>query len=102
MKEDPDVVCLYIPLMKELGMSWGDIQSLSKSELNGILLALNTYNSMHSFDGHNSKSIGEMSKNDPSVSTRYATYREVRERMESKVGIKRKMPEGFKNSLGIK
>ena len=46
MKEDPDVVCLYIPLMKELHMDWAEIQSLPKTELHGILKAFNSYELM--------------------------------------------------------
>ena len=37
MKEDPDVVCLYIPLMKNLNMTWSEIQSRPKSELHVLL-----------------------------------------------------------------
>lgn len=102
MKEDPEVVNLYIPLMKDLNMSYGDIQSLSRQELNGLLLALNTYSTLHAFDGMTSESIGEMAKNDSSIHGKFAKSQELKARMEERVGIKRNKPTGFKSALGIK
>ena len=88
MKEDPDVVCLYIPLMKELHMDWAEIQSLPKSELHGILKAFNSYELMHAFDGHSKQDINEMAKNDSSVRSRYAESMTIREKFERRMGIK--------------
>jgi hypothetical protein len=102
MKEDPDTVCLYIPLMKDLNMSWHDIKSCSRAELNGLLSAYHTYETMHAFDGYTSESIGELAKNDSSVHGKYARSRELRVRMEERMGIYRKKPAGFKQALGIK
>jgi len=105
MKEDPDVVNLYIPLMKDLNMSYSEIQSLSRHELNGLLLALDTYTTMHAFDGYTSESIGDLARNDASIHGRYAKTQEVKARMEERMGIqesKKKPMVGFKTALGIK
>ena len=90
MKEDPDVVCLYIPLMKELHMDLGEIKSLPRTELHGLLKAYNTYETMHAFDGYSSNDINEMAKNDSAVRSRYAKSREMKEKMERRLGIKQK------------
>ena len=102
MKEDPDVVCLYIPLMKELNMSWHDIKLCSKTELYGILSAYSTYETMHAFDGYTAESVGQMAKNDPSIHGKFAKSLDTKRRMEERVGIKREGPRGFKQALGIK
>ena len=90
MKEDPDVVCLYIPLMKELNMSWHDIKLCSKTELYGILSAYSTY-----------ETVGQLAKNDPSIHGKYAKSMETNARMKERMGMKRKGPSGFKQALGI-
>jgi len=101
MKEDPDVVSLYIPLMKELNMSWHDIKLCSKTELYGILSAYSTYETMHAFDGYTAEAVGQMAKNDPSIHGKYAKSMELNARMKERMGMKRKGPAGFKQSLGI-
>ena len=90
MREDPDVVCLYIPLMKDLHMSWSEIKSLPRLELYGILKAMNTYETIHAFDGYSSRDINEMAKNDSSVRGNYSKSLEMRERMERRMGLKKK------------
>ena len=102
MKEDPDTVCLYIPLMKDLNMSWHDIQLCSRAELNGLLSAYSTYETMHAFDGYTSETVGELAKNDSSIHGKFARSQELRARMEERMGIKRKKPAGFKQALGIR
>tara|TARA_R100001509_G_scaffold145171_3_gene101704 strand:+ start:159 stop:461 length:303 start_codon:yes stop_codon:yes gene_type:complete len=100
MKEDPDVVLLYIPLMKELNMSWHDIKSCSRRELNGLIQAYSTHETMHSFDGHTAESVNQLAKQDPSIRGKYAKYLEVRARMEDRIGKKRET-KGFKAQLGL-
>jgi len=102
MKEDPETVCLYIPLMKELNMSWDDIKSSSRAELTGLLSAYNTYETMHAFDGYTAESIGDMAKNDSSIHGKYAKSLETKARMEDRMGVIKKKPTGFKQALGIK
>ena len=51
MLESPDAVLLYIPLMKELGMNWGDIKNTPRHELVGLLSANAEYEIFHSMDG---------------------------------------------------
>tara|TARA_R100001463_G_scaffold78600_1_gene132932 strand:+ start:4100 stop:4402 length:303 start_codon:yes stop_codon:yes gene_type:complete len=100
MREDPDVVLLYIPLMKDLNMSWHDIKNCSRSELNGIIQAYSTYETMHSFDGYTSEAISQLAKNDKSIPSKYAKYKEVRARMEDRLG-KKKETKSFKAQLGL-
>ena len=37
MLESPDAVLIYIPLMKELGMSWNEIKNTPNNELRCLL-----------------------------------------------------------------
>ena len=41
MREAPEPVLLYIPLMKELNMSWSDIKNTPRYELEGLLRGVN-------------------------------------------------------------
>ena len=43
MKEAPEAVLLYIPLMKDLGMDWSEIKETPRYELEGLLMALGEY-----------------------------------------------------------
>ena len=76
MYSSPDVVNYYIPLMKELNMGWGEIKNTPRHELRGLVIALNEFNILHSFDGYSKKSVVEMQKDDPSVAQAYADYME--------------------------
>ena len=99
MKDSPDAVCIYIPLMKHLGMSWADIKGTPRIELEGIMAALGEYNLLHSFDGYNEKEISEMSKNKPEVRSRYGEYVAANRRLKEKLGQKIERP-SFKGLLG--
>ena len=44
MVDSPEAVLLYIPLMKELGMSWEEIKSTPRMELEGLLEANKEHN----------------------------------------------------------
>ena len=37
----PEAVLLYIPLMKELGLSWAEIKQMPRYEAEGLLAAYN-------------------------------------------------------------
>ena len=102
MRDDPDTVCLYIPLMKDLNMSWHAIKKCSRSELNGLLQAYNTHETMHAFDGYTSESISNLAKQDPSIRSKYNRSMLTKSRIEDRLLIKKKKQVGFKQSLGIK
>tara|TARA_R100000005_G_C4984679_1_gene193353 strand:+ start:288 stop:536 length:249 start_codon:yes stop_codon:yes gene_type:complete len=73
--------------MKGLGMSWSEIKNTPKAELNVLLTALSEYNILHSFDGYNDKAVREMSKEDPSIMSRYNDYK-ARQRIYNGEGAK--------------
>ena len=89
MLESPDAVLLYIPLMKDLGMSWNEIKHTPNHELQGLLRASQEYQSLHSMDGYTDKDISEIAKNKPEIRSQYARYMEKRRKYEGMVGIKR-------------
>ena len=60
MKEAPEPVLLYIPLMKELNLSWSEIKSTPRFELEGLLLAFGEHSRLHSMDGYDSEDINDM------------------------------------------
>ena len=90
MVQAPEAVFLYIPLMKELGLSWTEIKSLPKQELEGLLYALSQHSKYHQFDGYDEEDIGHIAKNKPQVRSDYYAYREVKDEYDAKLGIKRK------------
>ena len=67
MSESIEAIYLYIPLMKELGMSWTEIKHTPRIELDGILKAYNTYTTIHAFDGYTPEDIGKLSKDKPEL-----------------------------------
>ena len=99
MKDSPDAVCIYIPLMKDLGMSWAEIKTTPRMELEGILAAVGEYNVLHSFDGYSSEDIGEMSKKRPEIRSQYTRYMEANRDLKSKLG-KKEERKGFKELMG--
>ena len=100
MRESPDAVFLYIPLMKELGMSWNDIKHTPRYELDGLLKAFSTYTSIHAFDGYGAEDIGKLAKDKPNIRSQYNTAMELKRRMEERAG-KQNEAKSFKNTLGI-
>lgn len=82
---------LYIPLMKDLGMSWGEIKGTSRNELRGILHAYVEYENYHSMDGYTDKQVSEIAKDNPQIRTQYAKYLETRRKYEEMQGLKRKV-----------
>jgi hypothetical protein len=99
MKEAPEAVCIYIPLMKSLGMSWVEIKETSRIELEGLMAALGEYNLLHSFDGYSEKDISEMAKNKPEVRSKYGEYVLANRRLREKLGQKTQRPT-FQGLLG--
>ena len=76
MREAPEPVLLYIPLMKDLGLSWNEIKETPRVELEGILVAYTEYQLLHSLDGYDDNDINSMAKNKPQIRGQYARYLE--------------------------
>ena len=88
------MVTIWIPLMKDLGLSYTEIKESSRGELIGLLAGLSNHNTLHAFDGYSDKDIGEMAKNKPSVRSDYAKT----QALKSKYGLAQK-PKSFKELL---
>jgi len=91
MSESIEAIYLYIPLMKELGMSWHEIRNTPRHELEGLMSAFSSYSLLHAFDGYSSDSIGEMAKKNPEIRSQYGKSQEFKARMDKKMGKKRKV-----------
>ena len=91
MKESPEAVYLIIPLMKELGMRWGDIKKSPRHELEGLLSAYGIYRQMHAYDGYSVEDINNEAKNRPQIRSDYNKYLEINAKYKEKVGLKRKV-----------
>lgn len=76
--------------MKELGLSWTEIKSLPKQELEGLLYALSQHSRYHQFDGYDEQDIGELAKNKPQIRSDYYAYRKLKDEYDEKMGVKRK------------
>jgi hypothetical protein len=74
MTNSPEAVTLYVPLMKDLHMSWEDIKHTPRMELEGILAAYYEYNLLHSLDGYEAKDISDMAKHRPSMRQDWNKY----------------------------
>ena len=99
MRDSPEAVYLYIPLMKELNMSWNEIKNTPKIELNGLIQALSTHTTVHAFDGYTDDDIGEMAKKRPQVRSDYAKSMAIKAMLEEKAGVKRNVV-SFKDIVG--
>ena len=91
MNDSPDTIYLYIPLMKELHMSWSELKSLPRKELEGLLFGLSQYMRMHQFDGYNEEEIGNLAKDKPQVRSDYNQYRELKDEYDARLGIKKQI-----------
>tara|TARA_R110000751_G_scaffold137341_2_gene240773 strand:- start:38 stop:334 length:297 start_codon:yes stop_codon:yes gene_type:complete len=87
MLESPEAILIYIPLMKELGMSWNEIKKTSRHELGALCSAMYEYKAYHSMDGYTAEDVSEMAKNKPQVRQQYNTYLETRRRYDRMMGI---------------
>ena len=99
MMETPEPVLLWIPLMKNLGMSWDDIKNLPRYELSGILAAYNEYENLHSMDGYNDSDISNMAKDKPSVRSSWHQYLETQRKYNEMLRREEK-PKGFSQLMG--
>jgi len=88
---------VYIPLMKELGMSLEDIKATPRYELDGLLYALKTFETIHAYDGYSPKDIGHMSKDKPEVRSAYNKSMNMKRKYERLIGLTK--PEKQNQSL---
>ena len=86
MRDSPEAVCIYIPLMKDLGMSWAEIKNTPRVELEGLLMALSAHSVLHSFDGYSAKDISELAKGKPEMMSQYGKYVEANRKLKGKLG----------------
>mgnify|MGYP003139025147 CR=1 FL=1 len=89
------MVTLWIPLMKDLGLSYTEIKESSRTELVGLLNGLSNYNTVHAFDGYSSDDISEMAKKNPSVRGDYNRT----QAMKAKYGFAKKRTQSFKELI---
>ena len=76
--------------MKELHLSWSEIKTLPRKELEGLLFGLSQYSRMHQFDGYDEKDISEMAKDKPQVRSDYYKYMELKSEYDERLGLQRK------------
>lgn len=88
------MVSIWIPLMKDLGISYTEIKESSREELIALITGLSNYNILHAFDGYSDKDINEMAKNKPHVRSDYAKT----QALKAKYGFG-KPPTSFKELL---
>ena len=98
MTETPDGVLLYIPLIKEMGMSWKEIKETPRYELEGLLSAYHEYQTLHSMDGYDEKDIQDIAKNKPSIRKQWIEYTEKRRKYNVMMGLEQPQ-KSFKNLL---
>ena len=89
MTEPPRPVVLYVPLMKELGISWSEIKNMPSYEIEGLMGILNEYNALHAMDGYTDKEISDIAKNKPEVRSHWARYKEKQAKFDELLGRKR-------------
>jgi len=84
MSYSPEMVNMFIPLMKNLNMSWEELKRTPRRELIGLLTALSEYNILHSYDGYTDRQIGDMAKDNPDLRQQYADYKAAKRRYSRK------------------
>ena len=95
----PDAVYVFIPCIKELGMSWEEVKKTPRKELVGLLAALNNYNIIHAFDGYSPDEIGDMSKNKPQIRSDYNKSISLKRDYESRSCMQQKKIQSFKDIM---
>ena len=78
-------------------MSLEQIKATPRYELEGLLYALNTYKTIHAYDGYTSKDIGQMSKDKPEIRSAYNKSINMKRKYERLVGLSK--PEKQNQSL---
>ena len=98
MKEAVEPVYLYIPLMKDLNMSWETLKTTPRWELEGLLHALSEFNILHSMDGYTDKHVNQIAKDNPEIRSQWNMYQEKKAKYEERAGI-RKEPIKFRELI---
>jgi len=98
MKEAVEPVYLYVPLMKELGMSWETLKNTPRWELEGLLHAFSEYTILHSMDGYTDKHVNQLAKESPEIRSHWNAYQEKKAKYEERAGT-RKEPIKFKELM---
>ena len=88
MSYSPEMVTMFIPLMKDLNLSWAEIKATPRYELQGLATALSEFNILHSFDGYDDKDIDSMAKDKPSIRGKYSEYLKKRRQYGVEKGAK--------------
>jgi len=101
MTDTPEAVLLYIPLMKELGMSWEEIKRTPRMELEGLLAAVQEHNLLHAMDGYEQKDINDMAKHRPSIRGDYGKYMAQRAKYQRLSKPLHKTNEVFNSELSV-
>lgn len=99
MRESPEPVLLYIPLMKELGLSWKEIKDTPRIELEGLLCGLAEYQQLHSMDGYDDEDINKMAQQKPRLRSQYARY--MSQKRKYYKGLDSQKPKSFKEALNL-
>ena len=99
MRDSPEPVLLYIPLMKELGLSWNEIKKMPRFELEGLLGALTEYQLLHSMDGYDDEDVSNIAKQKPRVRSQYAQY--MSQKSKYYKGMESQKPKSFKEALKL-
>ena len=91
MVDSPEAVLLYIPLMKELGMSWKEIKYTPRYELQALCKALYEHTAYHCMDGYSANEISKMAKDKPEDRQQYHLYLETRRKYDEMIGVEKKV-----------
>jgi len=78
MSNSPDVVGCIIPLMKDLNMSWAEIKTTPRFELEGLGRGLTEFNTLHAFDGYSAEDLKETFKSKPELRDKWNEYQASR------------------------
>ena len=84
MGSSPVMVNMFIPLMKNLNMSWEELKRTPRRELVGLVTALSEYNILHSFDGYTDKGVADMAKDNAEIRQQYADFKAAKRRYSGK------------------
>ena len=69
-------------------MSYEEIKSTPRHELEGLLRALSNFNTLHAFDGQTAREVNEASKNNPQLRKDYNKHIAMKEKYDLLIGRK--------------
>ena len=71
-------------------MSWSEIKSTPRYELEALIQAFYAYKAYHSMDGYDDEDVSEMAKNKPKIRQQYQNYLQTQRKYNEMVGKKKK------------